>query len=202
MKLLRIRTLPLLALFALVAVGCSDAPTTAPERVDADAALLGGVTGTVGDVLTGTTGTVTDAVGDLTALRRTEPVSTGVCAEETIGRRGGTIVCEEAGLRLEFPRHALGSDTRISVTVPRGDLVGYEFEPHGIEFRKDVRLRQSLEGTEAEERSLLDLLVGVYVEEIDDLIDPLELLPAVPAADGDEVVIDIRHFSGYICATN
>lgn len=109
--------------------------------------------------------------------------------------------CEDAGLRVVFPPGALSEATEISIRIPDPRLVGYEFAPHGLEFDKAVVVRQDLDDTEAEENSsLLSQLVGAYVEEITSVTEALEILSL--SLDDEEVRFRIRHFSGYICATN
>lgn len=150
------------------------------------------------------------SLSSLATLRRTEDVEEGLCAEDVaVGPEGGEVACPEAGLLLVFPRRALSETTEISVRIPRGDLVGYEFAPHGLRFEKKVELIQALEGTEAEENGgILGDLVGAYVDEIDDLVDPMETLTASllggssDADDPEAVRIKIKHFSGYVCATS
>jgi hypothetical protein len=53
--------------------------------------------------------------------------------------------------------------TRIEVRAAAGDLVGYHFSPHGLQFRLPVTLTQDLEKTDVT-RSLLDKLVGAYFD--------------------------------------
>lgn len=175
----------------LLVAGCADSPTppASPDHVEPAAGLLS------------TT---------LTTLERTDPVEEGTCASGiAIGPAGGVVECEEAGLRLTFPEGAVSDTVEVSVDVPRGDLVGYEFAPHGIEFEKKVRLRQALDGTEAAgDLSLLGDLEGAYVDEVDDEVEPLEELELGLLGSGDEdddpeaVFMDIEHFSGYVCASN
>lgn len=149
------------------------------------------------------------SLGTLHTLRRTQSVSEGWCATDVpVGPDGGVVECPAAGLRLEFPEGALPDTVDVSVDIPRGDLVGYEFEPHGIQFSKGVRLRQDLAGTEAEgSLGLLESLEGAYVTEVDDLVDPLEILHVdllgslLNGLDGT-AIMKIRHFSGYVFATN
>lgn len=178
-----------LPLLFVLACGDPSTPTATPEGLEPARAL---------------------SLSSLMTLQRTVEVKKGLCARKvSVGPEGGSVECEDAGLRLDFPEGALSETIEVSVKIPRGDLVGYEFEPHGTDFEKKVRLRQSLAGTEAEERgSLLGDLVGAYVDEIDDVVNPLELFPAGLAGSSDEeddpeaLFFKIEHFSGYVCASN
>lgn len=190
MATLRRSGLAALLVPVLLALGCGEVstPTDGPDHLEPARAL---------------------SLTSLTTLQRTEDVEEGWCATDVpIGPDGGVVECEDAGLRLTVPGGALSETIEVSVNIPRGDLVGYEFEPHGTEFEKKVRLRQALAGTEAEENdSLLGDLVGAYVERIDDLVDPLELFTVglLGGSDDDDpeaLFYKIEHFSGYICASN
>lgn len=200
MAALRRIVLPLLLAPILLVLGCepSSNPTTVPDGAESVTPLLGGLVDGVLGVLS-----------DVTTLRRTEDVEEGFCARNVrVSPAGGVVECAEAGLLLLFPPGALRETTEISVHIPRGDLVGYEFAPHGLRFETDVALIQDLDGTEADEdSSLLDDLVGAYVEEIDDVVTPLELLAAKLLGgwwrkDPEAVRLEIEHFSGYVCATS
>jgi len=156
----------------------------------------------------------------LATLHRTVEVAEGACATAvSVGPEGGTVGCEEAGLRLVFPPGAVEERVEITVEIPYGDLVGYEFFPEGLAFDAPVRVYQSLEGTSVEgsrARGLLRKLVGAYVEAVDAVVDPLEVYAIRPASSRpgasprrgrgagsvNEIFYEIEHFSGYITASN
>lgn len=117
---------------------------------------------------------------------------------ETIGYQGGIIRLPESGLTVVVPLGALRADTRITVTAPAGDLVGYYFEPHGLEFRRSVTLMQDMQLTDL--LSLKSPSAAYFQGELEPEVRALEsialwLLRTLG-------VFEIDHFSGYVIATN
>lgn len=157
--------------------------------------LLGGLLGR----LTGGGG------GDqVEVLERNRPLAEDEVVSRVIGYYGGTIHLPEAGLTVTFPWGAVRSRTRITVTAPAGNLVGYHFEPHGLRFRRDVTVVQDLRGTEAD---LLGLGLGVSLD-LQAAYFQGELQPEVTALEKITLwllsilgIFRIDHFSGYVIAT-
>lgn len=176
----------------LVVAGCSDAPTALHEEpTDFEAGLLG-ADGDLTEALLGLTGT------DVTVLERSRPLTRTETATRTIGYWGGVIRLPDAGLTVVVPRGALRSRTAITVTAPAGDLVGYHFEPHGLEFQRSVTLVQDMTLT-----SLLDGrgLLGAYFQgPLEPTVAALEVLPLYLTQSSG--ILRIDHFSGYVIATN
>ncbi|MBI4409902.1 MAG: hypothetical protein HY561_09355 [Gemmatimonadetes bacterium] len=143
----------------------------------------------------------------LRVLRRTEPLRRRQTVTRLIGPQGGVLELPEAGLRVEFPPHALAASIAITVTAPPGKLVRYEFSPHGTQFQKGVRVEVSLRGTEAEpegaaqKAEMEELHAGYYAHsgqiDADGLAAVDELLPTYGQA-AAWTAFEIRHFSGYI----
>lgn len=176
----------------MAAAGCVDAPTAPYEDLsDPEFGLLGS-DGDLTNELLGLTGT------DVSVLERSRPLARTETATRTIGYWGGVIRLPEAGLTVLVPRGALRSRTSITVTAPAGDLVGYHFEPHGLEFRRPVTLVQDM--TLA---SLLDgeMLLGAYFQgPLEPTVTALETFPLYLLRSLG--VFRIDHFSGYVIATN
>ncbi len=149
-------------------------------------------------------------------LRRTAPLAASVSRTRVIGRKGGKIKLDDAGLVLDIPKGALTGPTRITVTAPAGDAVAFTFEPHGLRFQKPATLSLSTKGTAAEGvapgsseadddhekgdgRPGLNAFLGVYfVGDATGAVDPLELLET--SLHKDKILIEIGHFSGYAVA--
>ena len=171
---------------ALFVVGCADLPTAPqPDAVQPELGLLGGLLG--------------DGSDEVDVLRRTVPLAEDEVVSQVIGRWGGVIHLPKAGLTVTVPMGALERNTRITVTAPAGDLVGYHFAPHGLEFDRDVTITQNLLGTEG-----LGLLSGLSVAYFEGDLEPtvtaLEELPIwLLRLLG---IFQIEHFSGYVIATN
>lgn len=88
----------------------------------------------------------------VSVLQRNSPLPLTVSASFVVGPAGGTyrlVGGSDLGLTIAFPQNAVRQNTRITVRARPGNLVAYEFEPHGITFDAPVVLQQSLSGTVA-----------------------------------------------------
>lgn len=189
------RTLRTLALaLAVTGLGaCTEAASpVAPETESSEGLFSSLLPGLVGG-------------GSMDVVERTTPLADTLTASAVIGWRGGVIEIPEAGLRFVVPRGALRTPTEITVTAPAGDLVGYHFAPHGLNFRRPARIIQSTVGTELESsRALLRLARGAYFAgPLAPTIDALELfnLQLLPGLTR-RVTFPVDHFSGYVIAMN
>ena len=147
------------------------------------------------------------------ALRSHPPLKTAITVSERIGPRGGVIEIEKLGVRIYFPRGALSEKIRITVRALGGSVVGFEFEPHGLIFDVPVEIRidedsplfanhEDFDDFDVEDGSAYTLsgLMGVYfLGDPATGVVPLEILPIY--VDGDELVLEIIHFSGYAVAS-
>jgi len=153
----------------------------------------------------GLLGEIVKGARQATVLKRTIPLDADESVTRTIGPLGGTIALPGAGLTLTFPPLALRQPTAITLLAPAGDLVGYHFEPHGLEFRVPVLAVQHLDGTEV---PLLEGLLGIglyagyFEDELAPVVHVLETLPLHPVGTGGAGVFHLTHFSGYVIATN
>lgn len=174
--------------FLLIA-GCTDVPTVPSDSfVEPSYGLLG-------DDLQDDDGLVGEEVS---VLERSSPLESDEVVAKTIGYFGGIIELPEAGLTVDIPLGALRGRTEITVTAPAGDLVGYHFEPHGLEFRLPVTVAQDMTLTD-----LLDLeeLTAAYFQgELEPTVTALEVLPLWLVRSLG--IFEIDHFSGYVIATN
>lgn len=174
---------------SLFLTACSDLPT-APQSdaPDPSATLLGTWTG----VLTGS------GQSEVTVLERNVPLAQDEVVSRVIGRLGGVIVLPRSGLTVVFPLGAVRTQTRITVTAPAGNLVGYHFAPHGLEFRQPVVVSQDILKTEG--LGLLGLRAAYFEGELAPSVTALEILPLwLLRVLG---IFTIDHFSGYVIATN
>lgn len=126
---------------AVFATACSDSttspPATAPvfaDRAPTDANLLGGVLGTVGNLLA-------------TPVHRSQALATDVSWTFTASPYGTWSSNANVGLTIYVPAGAVARSTTIRVTALKGTAVAYRFEPH-MEFDRKVVLTQSLRGLE------------------------------------------------------
>jgi len=137
---------------------------------------------------------------------------------QTIGREGGVIEFQEVGTSIVFPKGALAEDVTIEARAIAGPIIAFEFSRHGIEFQAPVQIRidsnrltpgwhadsesTDLLGTRQDLRQHLWKLIGVYYtgsHESGKSVAPLESLPMY--YEGGDVVLKVRHFSGYAVAS-
>lgn len=136
-------------------------------------------------------------------LHRLTPLPEDVVVTRTIGLFGGVIHVPGAGLLVIVPPFAVSAPTTITVVAPAGDLLGYHFLPEGLVFRTPLLAAQNLLLTDAPEALIHGShLVAAYVqgEDFTPVMEALELLPLDVA--GTLGTFPIRHFSGYVVATD
>ncbi|NNL29402.1 MAG: hypothetical protein HKO77_00180 [Gemmatimonadetes bacterium] len=169
-------------------VGCSSGPTTPSENFQTLNEVQDSIPGTP------TSGTPTQAM----VAERSQPLPQDEVASQVIGPLGGVIQLPEAGLTVVFPIGAVDSPTEITVTAPAGNLVGYHFAPHGLEFNLPVAVMQDLTKATIEDGADLSAVYfdGDLEPEVTVLEElTLELLDLLG-------IFEIDHFSGYVIATN
>lgn len=170
----------------LFVAGCTDAPTApAGPSVEPSYGLLDSDPLLLGDE-------------QVTVLERSVTLAEDEVVTKTIGPPGGLIHLPEAGLTVWFPTDALSEPTEITVTAPAGDLVGYHFEPHGLEFVHDVTVAQDMTVTDLTNAG--DLSAVYFEGELEPTVTALETLPLWLLRSLG--VFNIEHFSGYVIATN
>lgn len=174
---------------SLAIAGCVESPTAPQPEVEESYGLLG----TLERLLGGSRGQ-----GTADVLERRVPLASDEVVTRTIGRWGGVIVMPQSGLSILFPYGAVRSDTRITVTAPAGDLVGYHFEPHGLQFRVPVTVVQDMSKTKG--LHLTGLSAVYFQGELEPQVSILERLPLFLLRVLG--IFTIEHFSGYVIATN
>ena len=148
------------------------------------------------------------------ALEWLEPVEQDIEIREEIGPSGGVIRLRRIGVQLRFPAGAVSENVLIEARALPGSVVAFEFGAHGLTFQAPVEIRiegdrlggswldrgaeEIFDGTETR-RYLLGLLGVYFVGDPGSEVTPVETLP-IYLDDGD-VVLEIRHFSGYAVAS-
>jgi hypothetical protein len=173
----------LLVFTAVVALSCSDSPTSPPSATtlaptQVQNGLLSGLIGGLLQPVIKVVGFVADATGitvhpiawDADHERVSHSVS-GV-----INQWGGTLTIPETDFAITFPAGALSSSTLITITADP-DYVAYKMQPTGIRFAKPVVVTQLLRNTAIYGRPLSGQLFGAYIA--DDLLDIGKLLNAL-----------------------
>lgn len=187
--------------FAVVSAGialfsaCSDASLTAPRHAGQSAALLGEVVepaSTVGNVL-------------MSPLHRRTALDQPVTWSFVAGPNGAVSSNWATGLTIAVPRGALGSNVTITVTAVAGTAVAYAFEPHGLQFAKDVVLTQSLRATNLGVLNLVLPQGGHFEGSAPVFSGPFALVnetsPGWLNLLQNSMSFPIRHFSGWIAGS-
>jgi len=192
----RIRRIGALAL-ALTLVACSADQISAPTQMkaapaDPQAGLLGGLLGTVTDLLHLTSGD---------PVHRIKPLAAPITVTKEIGYYGGTLSIPEAGVTVTVPRGALMRTTTITMTARAGDLLAYDFSPTGTKFSKPLIFNQSLKGTDVTLLQVPLLRLGYYSDPglLGELTSTVsDLLVGVTNLLDWSFTAPINHFSGYL----
>jgi len=177
-----------LGVFAFLG-GCSDLPM-APQMDGVAPSFASGPgsdgLGDLGRVL---------GTGQVQVIERRVPLAEDEIVSAVIGRLGGVIRLPKAGLTVTFPYDAVRTPTRITVRAPAGNHLGYDFQPHGLEFRRDVTVVQDLLNTNALGLSESDLQVVYFDGELAATVTPLEI--CYLRIRSNLAIWQIEHFSGY-----
>lgn len=153
----------------------------------------------VTDLVGSTVAGVGSALPQVLTLERLVPLPMNVSAKGAIGASGGSLSLPALGVTLIVPAGAVSSRTEFRITALAGSTVAYEFEPHGITFKKPLELQQLLAPT----TWLLGRpLGGGYFEshtQIDQRKGKAKVNETLPVTViGGKVILKLRHFSGYL----
>jgi hypothetical protein len=176
--------------FALA--GCSDAPTAAPA-LDAPAALRQDIV---------------EAAVPAQGLQRLNSLAHDITVTARIDRRGGSFSIPEAGLRVVVPSGALTGTQVVNFTATAlaGDVVAYDFGPHGLHFARPLKISQELRGTDWANARRDHLEAGYFASrsQLDvenNMVEINEFLPLDVDLSGSRMRFEVEHFSGYIITT-
>ncbi len=187
------------AVASLLLLGaCADtAGISGPQRGPQQQSAL------LGELLDGTVTTLGNAL--MAPLQRRTPLAAPVTWSFVAGPNGATSSNSATGLTVSIPHGALASDVTITVTAIAGAPVAYAFEPHGLQFAKNVRLTQSLRNTRT---GILQLLLpqgGHFAGAAPTYAGPLALVTETSPAQlnllSNTMSFPIRHFSGWIAGS-
>jgi len=196
---MRIKAAVLTTTLVLIS-GCGDVsrlPTapvqsTQPVQTDAQGQLLGGII----DELTKTL---------VAPLHRKTPLSAPVSWSFVVGPNGATSSNSATGLTISIPRGALSSTVTIRVTALEGSEVAYRFQPHGLQFERNVTLTQSLSGIRGGLLSDLFLVGAHFPGDEPKLVNGLAVVDEIVGAQLNllrtHMSFPITHFSGWIMAS-
>lgn len=137
-------------------------------------------------------------------VTRAMPLAKDVSVSAVIDKAGGTLSIPEAGLTLVVPPGAVSSKTAFVATALAGNLVAYEFEPHGTRFAVPLQFQQDLKKVSLVGALTSPLMRGAYftdegkLDQKTGLAFVTELLPATVDLLEGRVAFPVNHFSGYL----
>ena len=143
----------------------------------------------------------------VTTLTRRQPLPVDLTMAALIGRQGGSFTIPGTGLRVVVPPRAVSGWTLFTATALKGDLVAYEFGPHGLRFNVPLYLTQDLRGTTWDTLESWAVMEGGYFKsrsQLDDATDQAyvdEFLPVVVDATTATLHFAVKHFSGYMVSS-
>lgn len=178
-------------LIILAACVGSDSPTTPaaePAASPPNAALLGGL---LGDDNHDDDDKIGSAVGSILSMLDPFACTTSGYGSvtRTVGPSGAFIVIGPHSLAI--PPGALSSPTTITATAPAGSSLRIDFEPHNLQFSRNTVLTFSYA-----ECTLPPLVPRIVY--VDNLLNPLEILPTLNLTFSKTVHAKVKHFSGYM----
>jgi hypothetical protein len=147
---------------------------------------------------------------ELRALWWKDRYDRSISVSKVIDASGGVISIPQTGLTVSFPKGALNSALKITITADE-DYVAYKFDPAGTQFLKDVTVTQALDNTEVFGEQLLSQLYVGYIADdglkLSGNVPVLEIEPSTtifsplnPLLPQAQVWV-IRHFSRYMLAS-
>jgi hypothetical protein len=124
-----------------------------------------------------------------------------------IDQKGGWFTIPEAGLYIFVPENAVSAPLTISAKALTGDLMAYEFGPHGTKFNVPLQMYQDLDLAHITAHTDLSKFeVGYFADDntLDYRTDKVAVNEFIPTAiefQGRAVRFEVSHFSGYVIAT-
>lgn len=188
-------------LLTMLATACGDAPTAPLASSSSQPRLSATVSATTSTALTPAQG-----------LLRTKPLAENVVVVKTLSSGGGGISVPGTDFQLQVPNGAFaGKSMTFTITAYAGNVVAYDFQPHGVVFLKPLKAVQQLGHTNWKD---FDLPAGFYPDwsgayfASDAQVNLVtgaalinEFMPGGVNVGGATMTWDIPHFSGYMIAT-
>jgi hypothetical protein len=189
------------AALSVFIAACADGPSS-PDRLATPGAQPQRSTATSGN------GLLTRAQG----LLRTTPLEKNVVVVKTLSHGGGGITVPGTDFQLQVPNGAFeGKSMTFTITAYAGNVVAYDFEPHGVVFLKPLKAVQQLGHTNWKS---FQLPAGYYADWAGAYFaDPNQLntqtgrafinefIPGGVSVGGATMTWNIPHFSGYMVST-
>jgi hypothetical protein len=159
----------------------------------------------VSSAISTTTTTYLATPGTVQGLRRTTPLADSVKVSFTITALGGNFTLPGSGLTVIVPPNVYpAGPLTITATALPGDVVAYEFQPHGVQFAVPLVGIQDLTNTDwLSKGSTATYDVGYFAASADLNADTKtalvrELPPRSFDLLGKRLIFQVSHFSGYM----
>jgi hypothetical protein len=185
------RTIGAMAVFGLVAtVGCSNDGATAPASPRTEIRKE-----------------VVDPAIISPVLERKKAIRINRTNHFRVDQKGGWFSIPEAGLYIYVPENAVSAPITISAKALTGDLMAYEFGPHGTKFNVPLQMYQDLSLAHISAHTDLSKFeVGYFADDntlnyATDRVAVNEFIPTGIVFEGRAVRFEVSHFSGYVIAT-
>ena len=141
-------------------------------------------------------------------LTRTTPLDADYTVSKIIGPLGGSLSVP-GGLKITVPPLALRRVVILTATALKGNMVAYEFGPHGTVFNVPLVMTQDLRGTSGEGMTGVSTTeVGYFLDraKLDFASDKASINEFLPASlsvslTGESLTYSVKHFSGYVIVT-
>lgn len=122
---------------------------------------------------------------------------------QTIGPAGGSLSIP-AGIKVIVPKGAVSRPVTFSVTRIAGNVVAYDFQPHGTTFAVPIQIEQPTLGTNLMKQPAVKSISGAYfswLNQASGTAGVTEFRPTFVAADKAWIKFTVEHFSGYMVST-
>ena len=140
-------------------------------------------------------------------LKRTKAIRVNRTNHFRVDQRGGWYSISEAGLYIYIPPNAVKAPITLSARALTGDLMAYEFGPHGTRFDVPLQMYQDLSlASIGPNTDLSKFEVGYFADETTlnyrtSNVSVNEFIPTGIVFQGHAVSFQVSHFSGYVIAT-
>lgn len=150
---------------------------------------------------------VVDPAVTAPVLQRSKSVRFDKKVQFRVDQRGGWFSIAEAGLYVYVPANAVKAPVTLSAQALRGDLMAYEFGPHGAKFDVPLQMYQDLDLARLSGNVDLSKFEVGYVADPRTLdykrgnVKVNEFIPTRVVLEGRAVRFEVSHFSNYVIAT-
>jgi hypothetical protein len=141
--------------------------------------------------------------GETNKVGRVNPLSAPISVSFRIDpSQNGHFEIKAAGLEVDVPQGAVTTPVEITATALPGNVIAYEFQPHGLVFQKPLRVRQDLRAIDWRTASFGGLEIAYFADasalDAGSQVSVQEFLGSFFSLLSGRVEFDVNHFSGYM----